>query len=442
MRVLSGILLVGLLPALGFACVCVRGTTPCTTLATSPIVFVGRVIRDSGAGLGSGPARMVVEDVLHGLPKNAGEFEVETSAMTDCYMRLEKDERYVIFGSQDKKRADLIYNNVCAHSFKVRGNEILLAALRDAQAGTVSHLLGAVCKKREQYGLGEKGGGIRIVAERSGHKLETFSDHSGQYDFPGIAPGEWQLRVESPGYVHSSVWPEGRLEVPERGCVYRLLSAAADGRIRGTVRDGAGRLVAGVPVQAFTFDDRGQLEAGPFREGKTGADGQYEINALPAQDYVVGINAEKYHDRIAYPPLLYPQTRDRSAASRIKLGEREQKSGIDFVAGTPRTQALAVIEGVFEDGTPAHDVNAVVEDVAGIQRAYAQPRSEHDGVLRVPLWAGETYRFRVRRYGAGSAKIEENTLRGRPDEWAGEAGPVTLGETETRIRVVLRRVSK
>lgn len=122
MRMLSVALIVATsFATVGSACVCVPGITPCTSVITSPIVFVGRVLRDSGPGRGSGPARMLVEEVLHGLPQNAGEFEVETSAKTDCYMRLAMGEQYVIFGSRDQIRPDLIHNHVCAHSFKVRG---------------------------------------------------------------------------------------------------------------------------------------------------------------------------------------------------------------------------------------------------------------------------------------------------------------------------------
>jgi hypothetical protein len=386
---------------------------------------------------------MAVEEVLRGLPKDAGEFDVDTSAMSSCYRRLMQGERYVIFGSLDRTRADLILNHSCAGSFRVRGSEKLLDALRDAQTGAMSHLIGRVYTKREQYGLGDQAGaGIRVVAEKDGRKLEAFSDEQSEYDFPGIAPGTWQLRVESPGFVHSSVWPDGPLEVPDRGCAYRLVSAAADGRIRGTVLDGGGQPVPGIPVQAFVFDARGELETSPFRVAKTGVDGKYEMTALPAQEYVVGINAEKYYDRIAYPPLYYPQARDRDAAARIRLGEREQKSAFDFVVGNPRQQAVLLVEGVFEDGTPARGFGANIDDPAGLQRAFVDSKVGSDGLARVPLWAGETYRVRAWLHSVSSVRAEGAAGRIVFDEWRGETGPITLEGAGTRIRVVLRLVRK
>ena len=104
--------------------------------------------------MGDGPARMVVEEVLHGIPDDTGEVEVETSARTSCYMRLARDERCLIFASRDPHNPNLFRNHVCAHSFNIRGNEYLLRALSDAEARGPTHLLGAVYKQRNRYGLG------------------------------------------------------------------------------------------------------------------------------------------------------------------------------------------------------------------------------------------------------------------------------------------------
>src|SRR6266478_7281079 len=83
---------------MAFACSCVNTGSYCDSLQATKIVFVGRVIEDSGEGFGHGPAKMIVEEVLHGLPKDLREVIVDTLAGTSCYMRLQKDERYVIYG--------------------------------------------------------------------------------------------------------------------------------------------------------------------------------------------------------------------------------------------------------------------------------------------------------------------------------------------------------
>jgi len=52
-----------------FACSCFTTGSAYTWLRGTEAVFVGRVIEDSGEGIGRGPAKMVVEEVLHGLPR-------------------------------------------------------------------------------------------------------------------------------------------------------------------------------------------------------------------------------------------------------------------------------------------------------------------------------------------------------------------------------------
>jgi hypothetical protein len=441
MRIFSILAFAFTWPTVALGCSCAPGISLCTSLASAPVVFVGRVTKDSGPNYGIGPARMVVEEVLHGLSDNAGEIEVETGAGTSCYMRLEMGERYLIFGSPDRQRAGLIRRHFCAGSFLVRGNQKLLEALRDSQNQTGSHLVGTIYKQREKYSAGEPvGAGIRILAERTGQQLEAITDAEGSFDFAQIPPGTWQLRLNSPGLAQGSIWPDGPIRVADKGCEFRHVSAAADGRIRGTVRNSTGQPVAGLAVQVFARDHRGELDTSAFREATTGTDGTYEINALPAQEYIVGINAEKYRDSASYRPLYYPQTAHRDAASRILLGEMEQRSGIDFVVGQPRKQAVLLIEGAYEDDTPAQPFGANISDLSGTQRAVVMPERAQNGTLRVELWAGETYRIRVSHFGAPPGKKKDNSLASAIEEWRAEAGPITLTETETRLRLILRPV--
>src|ERR1700729_1591999 len=89
----------GLGQTAALACSCITSGSACGALRGTQVVFVGRVIEDSGEGIGKGSAKMVVEEILHGLPKEVREITVETGAGTSCYMRLQKDERDVIYGT-------------------------------------------------------------------------------------------------------------------------------------------------------------------------------------------------------------------------------------------------------------------------------------------------------------------------------------------------------
>ena len=132
------------------ACSCTRseGASVCSSFAGTQVVFLGRVIRDSGEGVGTGPARLVVEELFHGLPKETREVEVDTSAGTSCYRRLVKDERYVVFASQLPGR---LSSGGCSFTFNVRGNELLLDGLRQAYTGGAPRLVGKTYIRSGQY---------------------------------------------------------------------------------------------------------------------------------------------------------------------------------------------------------------------------------------------------------------------------------------------------
>ena len=152
------ILLALFFSALGWSCSCTVTGSACDWLRTTKVVFVGTVIEDSGEDRwGTRPARMVVDEVFHGLGKEMREVEVDTHAGSSCYMRLRKGERYMIYGRPVAGKAGVVQRNACSFSFAVRGNERLLAALRNAERREGGELIGEVTVKTEQYGIGSEG---------------------------------------------------------------------------------------------------------------------------------------------------------------------------------------------------------------------------------------------------------------------------------------------
>ena len=78
---------------LGFSCSCVNSGSVCGSFSGTEVVFLERVVQDSGEGYGATPGHMIVEEALHGLPKDLREVDVDTMAGTSCYMRLATDDR-------------------------------------------------------------------------------------------------------------------------------------------------------------------------------------------------------------------------------------------------------------------------------------------------------------------------------------------------------------
>jgi hypothetical protein len=146
------------------------------------------------------------------------------------------------------------------------------------------------------------------------------------------------------------------------------------------------------------------------------------------------VNAEKYSDRLAFPPIFYPSSASAEGGTVLSLGDGEQKSGVDLKLRPARKPATLVIHAVMEDGTPATGSLASIEDLAGTQRSYSvENKADPDGILKVSLWEGESYKIESHLIEVASRNIRQ---------WRGTAGPVTLRGNETAIEVTLSLVER
>lgn len=372
---------------------------------------------------------MVVEEILHGLPAETKEVDVNTWANTSCYMRLRKGERYVIFGSMSGPR--LVAANSCSPSFRLAGNELLYAALRAADRGTGSWLTGEVRLQLGGYGRrSEAGIGLRIVARSDQATSETLSNANGEFEFRSLAPGSYELSVSGEKtFDEGERWPGGKAVVRKTGCTYQLLSVWPNGEIAGTIRDLQGQPLANVPVQAFIKDWRGEWDSAPHREGKTGFDGTYLLQGIPPGEVIVGVNGEEYEDTEPWPPTYFPGTPDRDKARPLALGRAERLSGIDLRLTDPRTRATVRIEMFYEDGTPANGASAALENEAGTQRAKSIESTPQQNWVELPVYLSESYRVRTFQVA-------------RSGRWEGRAGPILIATPATTVRVVLRKMKE
>lgn len=390
-----------------WACSCGTNGTACSFLKGTEVVFMGKVVQDTGkAPWGDRFGRIQIEDVLHGLPRDLKEVEVDTMPHTSCGMILEKDERYVVYGSRDKNRSDLIHYHACSFSFRVRGKEQLYQALRAAENGNSSNLVGEVRKATGQFNSQLAQENIRVIAEAKDSRFETRTLSDGSFVFLNLFPGIYKVFVDSPGFIDDSAnaWPRGPANVPARGCEYRSLQAIAAGRLSGVVRDTAGMPAAGIEVQAFPMDSKGKFDSSPIQAAKTDQHGYYSISPLPASMYIVGLNWEMYKDRYPYPPSFFPKVTERESASHILLGEAEEKAGIDLTLRPPRGRTMAMIKIVSGDGVPVQGALVILTDPSGAQRIYdTNNKSDSQGIIKVMIWEGETYAVEAFKFGVGKS---------------------------------------
>jgi len=210
--------------------------------------------------------------------------------------------------------------------------------------------------------------------------------------------------------------------VPKASCEYQNLYVWPNGRIEGVVLDSEGRPAAGVPVQAFIQDWSGKSGSSPVREVKTDASGAYTLGGIPPGKVLVGVNGEKYEDRMAWAPTFYPGVHDRNRASRLLMGRAQTLTGIDLQLPPPRQAATLMIEARLEDGSPVTDAVFSVEDPAGTQRAFVR-------MVSASVYAGETYVVKGSRFQDRKS-------------WEGRTSAFVMTGPEMHVRVTLHEVKR
>lgn len=383
-------------------------------------MFVGRVVSDSGAGWGKGPARVSIEEPLFRTPAGVRELTIDTQAGSSCYFRLKQGERYVIYAWKDSQTGRLT-TGVCSNSFLVKGHEVLLDAIRNLAKSGPSRIVGTVEKSTGRF---EHDGGVAgaTVTAKSGENIfEAKADAYGNYEFRGVPEGRYRLDVAQDGFVpdeeYNRRWtgrlvadeakrlitPDrvdpGSIVVSEASCAVRDLAMWALGRISGVVRNQAGEPLKGAVVQAFEFDRKGKRESTPLRTAMSSGDGSYSLDRLPAADYVVGVNAEPYADRSPYPPTVYK--------ARVHVGESQEVFAIDLKLAAPRSPAILRVTVVGPDGAPHPDAAIRLDDLNGQQRGWSRTERNPHGWAELPVYEGERFVVRALDYPLeGAARVD------------------------------------
>ncbi len=145
------LLLASLITAPLFACGCINMASPCSNMSGDTVVFLGRVLVDSGEGVGTGPARVLVEEALFNVPPDLRGVEISTSAGTSCYYRLKAGERYVIYARKQDGPQDRLFVSGCSNTFPLQGKEHILDALRNKSRGGPSRMVGTVRRSSGSY---------------------------------------------------------------------------------------------------------------------------------------------------------------------------------------------------------------------------------------------------------------------------------------------------
>ena len=301
------------------ACFCISSGSQCSEMRGSAVVFVGRVLIDSGEGMGSRAARVEIEEALQNLPDDLREVDLDTSAGTSCHYRLKIGERYAIFAYSREGDPASLHIGACSNTFNLRGKEHMLDALRNQSKGGPSRLAGTVMRSTGPYSREAGVRGASVIVESDGVRQEVFTDGFGRYEFHGLAPSRYKIDVSRDGFVADSDfnnrWPglmtlnpntntyepdnseSGSVLISKNFCAIWDLAMWPNGKISGTVMGTDRQLLSGIKVQAFSVDDDGRQKSSPLRSAISGTQGVYTLAPLPEGDYVIGVNTESSKDQ-------------------------------------------------------------------------------------------------------------------------------------------------
>lgn len=284
MRALA--LLLGLLAQVGWGCMCREIPAACWSAEFQQVVFLGKVIRDTGPGSWvSRTALMEVREVIQGVPLGVSVVEVDADTETSCGYPLKQGKEYVIFGKQAETGGFQVKTAQCSGNFPLEGNEMRLRAMRARSSGKK----GVVALKLDVRGTGRgplPAGGIALRLKKDGKVEERVSDSEGVVWFEGLGEGVYDVEIPSPTYWKPQYmlpllrmpW---RVEVSGNRCVDFEVELRLSGKILGRVEDWLGKPVEGVTVTA------GARVGWTDGSGKSGADGRFEIPGLGPGDYWV-----------------------------------------------------------------------------------------------------------------------------------------------------------
>ncbi|MCI0352059.1 MAG: carboxypeptidase regulatory-like domain-containing protein [Acidobacteriales bacterium] len=353
------------LPAL--ACSCMGVGPACEEIFKSHVdaVFLGRVhhVASDVVKFFESPENVVTFKVIEsykGTPADAIQVRTATSGAA-CGFHFEVGQDYVVYAHENKGK---LYASICSRTLPVKNVADELPYLRTYKSlpdtariyGTVKRytydrkfvpkfrpsfdrkfvpkfrpsLMDHYRPPEEYYMAMAPMAGQKIKIEAPGdYKSSAIVNDKGEYEISGLRPGFYTVSVRFPSNLHSYRTSK-EVEVSGRGCARVDFRASPKGKISGRITDLAGKPVKGIHV-LLTYADEGDHAKEEFRRAYTNDDGSYKFEALPAAEYLIGINTvESWRNRGNVAPTFYPGVTNASEAKIIRLGDAEELTNYDL----------------------------------------------------------------------------------------------------------------